>query len=246
MVVSPDGNAITAREHPRLLRVATALTASKLEVTWAGEASSAPFASPLVLSLLPDADSLADVEVKIWGDRCVAKDVGADAAAWFSAALEVPCRLVWMASPRAVKDASLATFGQGQVSFGDALPCLVVSKESLDDLNARMDEPLSMERFRPNLIVEGCPSFDEDLWASFSIGDVGFSGVKLCDRCVLTTIAPDTGAKSGEPLVTLATYRKQYGRIYFGQNAVPEKTGQLVVGDSIDVHRRAELISFAS
>jgi hypothetical protein len=95
-----------------------------------------------------------------------------------------------------------------------------------------------MDRFRPNLVVEGQTAFDEDHWAHLSIGQIGFEAPKLCDRCVMTTIDPQSGQKSKEPLRALSRFRRFNGAVWFGLNVVPQQTGWLRVGDAVRVLER--------
>jgi len=106
----------------------------------------------------------------------------------------------------------------------------------LDDLNSRLQTPVPMNRFRPNIVVEGGKAFDEDCWQHFTIGDAAFAGVKPCARCVLTTVNQETGEQGVEPLATLSKYRKTGNKVLFGQNVLPLTLGQLIrIGDSVKV-----------
>jgi uncharacterized protein YcbX len=113
----------------------------------------------------------------------------------------------------------------------------MISDASLNDLNTRLAEPITMNRFRPNLTVAGSDAFAEDTWKKIRIGDLDFEVVKPCARCVVTTIDPKTGESGAEPLRTLATYRKtQDGKVMFGQNVIHvKKSGTIKVGDAITV-----------
>jgi hypothetical protein len=119
------------------------------------------------------------------------------------------------------------------VSFADGFPFLVISQESLADLNGRLSQPLPMNRFRPNLVVAGGEAFAEDSWKNIEVGGVRLRMVKPCGRCVVTTTDQATTARGTEPLRTLATYRKVDGEVMFGQNAVHESTGGLRIGDAV-------------
>jgi uncharacterized protein YcbX len=120
------------------------------------------------------------------------------------------------------------------VSFADAYPFLIIGQSSLDDLNSRLGQPLPINRFRPNFVFEGGEPYVEDNWRNLRIGDARFVGVKLSDRCVMTTVDQVTAEKGAEPLKTLATYRKWNNKIYFGQNLVSLDHDKLVaVGDHI-------------
>jgi hypothetical protein len=116
------------------------------------------------------------------------------------------------------------------VSFADAYPFLLLSEESLAELNRRLAAPLPMNRFRPNLVIRGSPAFGEDALGAFTIGEIGFRAVKPCDRCAITTTDQETAERGVEPLRTLATFRRQDGKVYFGQNVVHQGTGRLTVG----------------
>ncbi|MBA3894957.1 MAG: MOSC domain-containing protein, partial [Gemmatimonadales bacterium] len=122
-----------------------------------------------------------------------------------------------------------------RVSFADAFPFLLISEESLTDLNNRLRAPVTMLRFRPNLIIAGGEPFVEDRLKAFTIGSLAFERVKPCDRCVVTTIDQATTERSQEPLRTLATYRKVQDKVFFGQNVVHHATGRLRVGEPVRV-----------
>ncbi|VAW80212.1 Flavodoxin reductases (ferredoxin-NADPH reductases) family 1, partial [hydrothermal vent metagenome] len=125
-----------------------------------------------------------------------------------------------------------------EVSFADGFPMLLITEASLNDLNTRLEHPVSMRRFRPNLVVDGDRPYAEDNWHRIRIGEVEFEGVKNCSRCIFTTIDPDTGIKNPatEPLRTLSQYRRRpEGGVYFGQNLIPRSGGKVRVGDKIEL-----------
>lgn len=202
----------------------------------------------LTLPLVPDeAALLGTLPVTIWDSADVpARLVSVDADAWFSRTIGKECQLVYMpdATQRAVTSGRAQAVGEVDrvVSFADGMPMLLATQSSLDELNQRAGQALSMARFRPNLVVGGsCPPHDEDTWAAFQIGDALFYGVKPCIRCVLTTIDPTTGERGPEPLKTLATYRRHDNAILFGENVMPARSshGQTIrVGDTVTVQQR--------
>jgi hypothetical protein len=108
------------------------------------------------------------------------------------------------------------------------------------DLNARLEQPIGIDRFRPNIYVEGPPAFDEDTWVEVRIGESLLRVVKPCPRCAVTTVDPSTGERGREPLRTLSAYRKREGGVMFGQNALHEGTGRLTVGDAVVVLSRRD------
>lgn len=232
MLVDDDGVFLSQRNHPRLalLRPRVEEDALLLE---------APEMEPLSLPVEPDGPP---VEVRVWGSVVEAVHVGAGAAGWVAAFLGEPARLVFMprSTLRPVDPAYLpadrADAGDPRVSFADAFPFLLISCESLDELNRRLERPVPMNRFRPNLVVrgEGRPHA-EDAWRRLRIGDMELDVVKPCDRCAVTTVDQGSGERGVEPLRTLATYRKSEGKAWFGQNLVHRGSGTLRVGDPVQV-----------
>ena len=220
MLVDPLREFITARQYPILTQVRT---------TWldSGLLLQAPGQQALSVE---SADSQATgPTVQIWESPCAAVDRGDAAAIWFSQLLGTKVRLVEMTKSclRRVDPA----YGQesDSVSFADGYPLLLTTEESLADLQQRCPEPISMARFRPNLVLSGAPAYAEDDWQHITISGIRFEVVKACVRCVFTTLDPASGARSPnqEPLRTLATYRRSpQGGVYFGQNLIPRGLSQ--------------------
>jgi uncharacterized protein YcbX len=185
-------------------------------------------------------------EVVIWKDRALAVDQGKDAAGWFSAFLGSEYRLVSMprdyvrqVNPKYARREDI------QVGFADGYPFLLISDASLADLNTRLDKPLPMARFRPNIVVSGTIPYEEDTWRKIRIGEVVFDIVKPCARCVITTTDQETAIAGKEPLATLATYRRSAdGGVIFGQNLVHANTGTISPGDTVEVIERAPTANF--
>jgi MOSC domain-containing protein len=224
MVVDAAGRMLSQRTHPRLALVRPSVGPGILRVETAGM-------PVLELPLAPAA--VVTTSATVWDDTCAAVWTGERAARWFSDVLDADCNLVYMPETT-LRPASTDYAPVGhRVSFADAFPFLVVSEESLADLNARMLAPLPMNRFRPNLVIAGGMPYVEDGLATFRIGELRFRGVKPCDRCVVTTTDQATGERGLEPLRTLATYRRRDGKVLFGQNVVHEGTGALAVGAAI-------------
>ncbi|WP_046243346.1 MOSC domain-containing protein [Hymenobacter terrenus] len=178
--------------------------------------------------------------VTIWDDMAWAWRGTAEADEWLAEALGRPCRLVYM-SDMVRRDVEPDLNPEGQlVSFADGYPFLLIGEPALADLNTRLAQPVPMNRFRPNLVFDGGVPYDDDNWENFQIGAVPFRAVRGCGRCVLTTIDQQTATKSplGDPLRTLATYRKVENSIMFGQNVTGGGTGRLRVGDALTVLSR--------
>ena len=242
MIVDANDHQMTQRATPVLAHIETALTddalllrapgAGELRVPWrvaAGE------------------PSRPSREVVIWRDTVTADDTGDEAARWLSDVIGQPCRLVTTGkSSRRVRPAERlpedlhpdARMRPVEIAFPDGFPLLVVSEESLDDLNRRLDlpEPLPMDRFRPNLVVASCEvPYAEDTWKAFRVGTVRLYAGGPCGRCIITTTDQQTLERSREPLRTLAGYRRTGdGEVVFGQNAILAALGgRLRVGDEV-------------
>jgi uncharacterized protein YcbX len=226
MVVDTRGIMLSQRTHPRLALVRPTLGDDTLRID-------APGLPSLELPLAPGPG--VATTVAIWDDTCSAQWTGERAAAWFSDLLDTDCSLVYMPDSTIRPADQDYAAGAYRVSFADAFAFLLLSEESLADLNGRLETPLPMNRFRPNLVIAGGQAFGEDRLTGFRIGDIGFRAVKPCDRCVVTTTDEETAERGLEPLRTLATYRRNNGKVLFGQNVVHDGTGWLRVGDLLRV-----------
>ena len=224
MIVDGAGQFLTQRVLPRMALISVALSSASLRVT-------GPGMRPLEIPLVPSGGSLRPVQV--WRDRCEALSLGPEPARWLSELLGVTCELVYM--PEATLRAVDPSFGPGRVGFADGYPFLLASTASLDDLSRR-GASVPMERFRPNIVVDGAPAFAEDHWKRVGIGPVEFRVVKPCARCAITTVDPARGVFSGpEPLRTLAEFRRSEEGVLFGMNLVHEGAGVVSVGDEVTV-----------
>jgi len=229
MVVSPEGRFLTGRRYPMLTLIEARPVAGGLLLSDRGGQD------PLQVACPPDGGP--SLPVVVWDDTTAGHLAGAAADAWLSARLGVDCRLVYMAAPtRRQVDTRYAPEGD-VVSFADGFPLLLATDGSLADLNGRLSVPVGMARFRPNIVVSGVAPFAEDGWSELQIGAVVLGVVKPCARCVFTTVDPQRGERvaDGEPLRTLATYRKQAGGVMFGQNLTVRQPGRIAVGDPVAV-----------
>ncbi len=171
--------------------------------------------------------------VSVWYNETDAVDCGDEAAAWLSQALGEQVRLTYM-DKRASRQAYKESNPGDEVSFADTYPVMVANEASLADLNAKLESPVPMNRFRPNIVVKGFEAWDEDNWTSLVIGGVRFRAVADCGRCLVTTIDQATGEKTGsEPLRTLATFRTIDQKVVFGRYLIPETYGEIRVGDEV-------------
>jgi uncharacterized protein YcbX len=226
MLVDVNNRFISQREAPQLALMQVDIENEALRVMHKikGDSIAIPFKS-----------AGSEVAVTIWDDTCTGEYVSKEIDKWFTAILGISCRLVYMPdTSKRLVDQRYAP-GNAITSFSDAYPFLIIGQASLDDLNSRLDEALPMNRFRPNIVFTGGKPYEEDLIGHFKIGDINFYGVKLCDRCVMTTINQNSLAKTKEPLKTLAEYRQKNNKILFGQNLVHDGDGVIAVGDRLQI-----------
>lgn len=172
----------------------------------------------------------------VWSDEVDILTAPVEVSAWFADRLGITCALVFM--PDSTHRAVDPTYATGITSLSDGFPFLIISQASLDDLNNRMPERLSMDRFRPNIIVAGGSAFQEDGWSDIAIGGAHFSLVKPCARCAIPTIDQRTGERGKEPTRTLASYRRRVTdagavKVEFGMNAIAGRDQVVRSGDMI-------------
>jgi uncharacterized protein YcbX len=235
MVVDGAGDAVTAREYPRLVLVAPRVEDGKITL-----------ASPGLPEVTVPVPSGADlVPVGVWGNGLLASPADDEASMWLTDIAGEPVRLVYLDDPtRRAPDPAYSREGD-RVSFADGYPLLLTSEESLDAVNAWIAEgqkaaegPVPMRRFRPSVVISGAPAWAEDGWRRLRIGPVAFRVAKGCDRCVFTTIDPDTAAKGHEPLFALARHRRWDNKVWFGVNLIPDNpaAGALIrPGDPVEI-----------
>jgi uncharacterized protein YcbX len=239
MVVGEDGQFLTQREHPRMALIAPSLDARFLTLH-------APGMVALALPLAhPAAAQASTREVGLWDDRVLADDCGEAAAAWFSAALDTRCRLVRFGAAAVRATGGSWTGGVPQPTlFADGYPLLVIGAASLDDLNDKLRcsgrAALTMDRFRPNLVIEGLGAFEEDYVETFALGAARISPVKPCPRCPIPSVDQATGVPGPDPLDILQAYRRNPrldNAVCFGMNCI-EQAGageRLFVGQDVAV-----------
>jgi hypothetical protein len=233
MLVDASGRFVTQRERPELALVRTSLEGDQVVLTHGGREGIAPLRLPRRLASGPR------VPISVWRHQgeALAFEAG---RAWFAQAVGLDVLPVFL--PDEIVRPVSPTHGRlgDEVSFADGFPLLLASSASLDELNERLGArgvpAITMERFRPNVVIEGAPAFAEDGIGALRIGAVRFRAPKACDRCSVTTIDPETGASGKEPLATLATFRQRDGAVWFGVNLIPELAEgacEIRVGDEV-------------
>ena len=175
-------------------------------------------------------------KVNIWNDTVEAAlepDLYSQALSQY---LGVPCRLVRYAPYSQRRVLSHNPDWKPEVRFADGRPLLLVNNKSLEDLNARLPNPVRVDRFRANIVFQGAAAYEEDSWKKIKIGEVVFSLPKRCSRCTMITIDQKTGIPNGpEPLKTLAGYRREGKDVFFGTLWIPENEGTIRIDDKLQV-----------
>jgi len=213
MIVKAPGLFLTQRSHPQLARIVPQVRAGALVLEFTGLP---PLAVPL-------SASGARTPVRVWQDACMGLDEGSAAADWVSRAVGEPVRLMRAAPDMGrLSDPRFAGSTPAPISFPDGFPILVCNEASLADLNRRMAEPIPMERFRPNIVVQGLPPWAEDRVDTLTIGPVTLRLVKPCTRCTIPSIDQHTGQPAADPAPALRQFRfsRELRGVMFGENAV--------------------------
>jgi uncharacterized protein len=226
MLVNVHGVFLSQRTHPQLACIVPDLDAGELVLH-------APGLPPLRLPRNCSGERLC---VRVHQDRCVGLDEGADAAEWASRAAGEAVRLVRV-PPHNERRANPAFAGTAAapMGFADGFPVLVCNAASLADLNTRLATGIPMERFRPNVVLEGLPAWAEDRIDTLTLGEVTLRLVKPCTRCTIPSIDQRTGRPSIDPTPALRRFRfdKLLRGVKFGENAV------IVTGIAREIERGA-------
>jgi uncharacterized protein YcbX len=236
MVVDAHGQFLTQREYPRMAQVTPRLHGGVLELA-------APGLAPHRIDIHRTADEPARA-VRIWDDSVLAEDCGDAGAAWISHAVGAPCRLVRFAAGGRRLTSTRWTGGvAAPTRFADGYPVLVIGAASLADLNDKLvaagRAALPMNRFRPNLVIDGLGAFEEDYVEQFALGGAVLKPVKPCPRCPIPAIDQATAVPGDDPLDILQTYRRKPqldDAVCFGMNCIVGAGAgeRLVSGQSVD------------
>eukprot|EP00743_Colponemidia_sp_Colp-15_P005491 GILK01005904.1.p1 GENE.GILK01005904.1~~GILK01005904.1.p1 ORF type:complete len:355 (+),score=34.72 GILK01005904.1:45-1109(+) len=245
MVADESGNFYTQRGLP---------TMALIDVQFSRDFKSLKLTAPGMLPIeVPIQRQGLERIVRVWGDQCVGVDQGEVAAEWLSAYLNKSGLKLVRFADDFVRPTSLSYAPGYQTGFADGFPFLIAAESSLADLNNRCPEHIPMNRFRPNIVVNGSTAWDEDEWDVLQIGKIPMKMVKPCSRCKMPSTNQETGVQTGvEPMETLRSFRTgkhiQYMRspneIYFGQNAVHSENGTIKIGDPVMVYSRRPLSEF--
>jgi uncharacterized protein YcbX len=231
-IVDAEGEFLSQREHPKMALIRASFTPASLLLK-----------APGMLLLEVPFDSEGDVvKVRVWEDTISAVTQGEIADLWLSNYLGLPARLMrFDYEGRRLAAHRYTGKVDAPFKFADAFPLLVTGSASLAKVNARLQRqghaPVAMARFRPNIVLDGLPAFEEDYVKELRIGSATIRPVKRCARCSVPGVDPATGEHSRVVPDLLAGMRSTPDGVMFGVNAiVVTGAGSLLrVGDVVDV-----------
>jgi uncharacterized protein YcbX len=237
LVVGENGMFVAQRSDgnqgiaiPSICRIRTARTDTHLILT-------APDMPELTVPLNGGTGQILRGE--IWRDHMLVRDTGESASDWFTTYLSRERPGVYHLVRMPPNHLRRASVGDARMSFADGYPFHILSQQSLDDLNGRLEAALPMNRFRPNIVLDGDRPYMEDHIHRMQIGEVTFHNMGPCVRCPTTITNQDTGERGKDPLRTLAGYRRraggEKGGVIFGCNFNHEGEGVIAVGDPVKI-----------
>jgi uncharacterized protein len=235
MLVGEDHAFLSQRKLPRMATIQARIVGEELVLLHSSSQSK-------IAVSIQQPDTAPKMAVKIWKDQVEALCVP-DAGQWLSEILDQGCTLVFMPdTTRRQVNPAFARPGE-IVSFADAYPILLVGGASILNLNARLTEPVPVDRFRPNIVVSTQEPFEEDTWGELEIGSASLRGVKASDRCSVPTINQRTGERSGpEPIRTLSGFRRFGNGVFLGQNLTVGRPGRIAVNDRVRIRGRISAV----
>ena len=223
MLIDSQNVHVTQREYPIMSQFYPQISGDKIQITFEGETH----------EFLINESLETPIASKVWEDKSEVFEVNKNTSKWFSDKLGFECRLVKINTIGNRKHVSSGTQETYNVSLADAYPYLLIGTESLDFLNSKLKEKITIKRFRPNIVVSTKNAHEEDNFKIFTIGGVQFKNIKPCGRCIMVNNDPQKAIVKKEPLKTLSKYRNVNNSVLFGTNLVSLNSGIIKVGDEV-------------
>jgi len=223
MLINAENLHITQREHPILSQFYPQISDGKISITF----------KDLKHEFSANEHLDQPIDTKVWEDKSEVVEVNKSTSKWFSEQLGFECKLVKIIKSGDRKHESSRLKETFNVSLADGYPYLLVGTKSLDFLNEKLEDKITILRFRPNIVISSEVPHEEDNFDTFKIGEVDFKNVKPCGRCIMVNNDPQKGIIKKEPLKTLSKYRKVDNSVFFGTNIVSLNSGLIKVGDEI-------------
>lgn len=193
-LMNNKGIFISLRCHPKMATIVTAFSecGTKLMV------SAPTMETGIEIPLEESPEEKTYEQISIWDCPCDVFEVDTAISQWFCEALNITeTRLVRMAE-HFVRDTDRKLSPAGQHALADCFPYLLVSEKSLDEVNALLEVPVTMENFRPNIVVKNCAAFEEETWKQVRLGGITMTAIQPCSRCVLPNTHPITGIRDNK------------------------------------------------
>lgn len=223
MLIDEENQFMTQREHPNLSQFYPKIKECQIEISF----------QESVHEFFIEEKLDEPVFLKVWDDETLVFEVNKATSQWFSEALGFTCKLVKILNKGDRKHNSTRLNQILNVSLADGYPYLLIGSESFNFLNEKLEEKITITRFRPNIVISSQLPHEEDSFSTFEIGNVKFKNAKPCGRCIMINNNPETGIVSKEPLKTLSTYRNTENNVLFGTNIFCLNEGVIAVGDSL-------------
>jgi len=223
MLIDAENQMITQREHRIMSQFYPQISGGKISITFQDQKHE--------FSIDEHLDN--SIEVNVWDDKSEVIEVNASTSKWFSEHLGFECKLVKIIKNGDRKHESSRLKETFNVSLADGYPYLMIGSQSLDFLNEKLTDKITVLRFRPNIVISTETPHEEDDFTTFKIGEVDFKNIKTCERCIMVNNDPENGKLKKEPLKTLSKYRVVNNSVLFGTNVVSLNSGIITVGDEI-------------
>lgn len=237
MLIGERGQFLSQRIMPELALVKTAVDEDSLHIT-------APGMGSLTVGLNAESTG-AEIHIDLFKKPGTGIDAGIDAKHYFTEYLGKSARLIRVSGTRTVKPECQVDGATTQMGFADSFPTLLASNNSLDKLNEQLRTPITIDRFRPNIVIDGAEPYEEDYWRTIRIGDMSCYVVRASARCSIPDINQRKGALLKERPVAMALRKSRKGvdplndssGVFFGQNLVHVfKPGTVIkLGDVVEV-----------
>lgn len=221
MLIDEHNQFICQRKYPILSQFQPQISEGRIAITYIDKKH----------TFLISEYSNSPILVPVWDDQSEVFEVNKTTSDWFSECLGFACKLVKIIEAGDRKHKSKALNITFNVSLADGYPYLLVGSESLDYLNEKLEDKITVARFRPNIVINTKVAHEEDRFGIIKIGNVTFQTIKPCGRCIMVNNDPMKSIMLKEPLKTLSTYRNVDNSVLFGTNLVCVEKGTVNVGD---------------
>jgi uncharacterized protein YcbX len=223
MLIDEENHFMTQRKYPMMSQFYPEISKGEINVSYEGKKHDFLMTENLQEAILSE----------VWDDESKVVEVNKATSKWFSEQLGLICKLVKILNKGDRKHSSTKLNKTLNVSLADGYPYLLIGTKSLDFLNEKLEEKISISRFRPNIVITTETPHEEDAFDTFKIGNVDFKNAKRCERCIMINNNPTNGEVKKEPLKTLSTYRKVNNSVLFGTNVVALNYDVIQLGDKV-------------